>query len=155
MKTLTTLTLIAFAGAAAAEGTYDISGSSMGKSENTYVPMGESKIYVDSKATYLLPDNGTPLAGMEGDCFGYLEVAVGNGANGSGMCVWIDGDGDSWFGPWTVSGMSSEGASLGTWHVSGGTGKFTNANGGGTFSSMTNPENGDSALEVSGSVTLN
>ncbi len=151
---LAAIGLIALAGAAAAE-SYDISGSSTGKSTNTYVPMGESHIYVDLSSKFSLPDNGTPMAGMAGECFGYMEIAVGAGATGSGMCVWKDGDGDAWYGPWSVNGMSAERASLGTWYVSGGTGKFANATGGGTFKSLTNPETGDSKLDVLGSVTLN
>jgi len=50
--------------------------------------------------------------------------------------------------------MNAERATLGAWYVSGGTGKFSNATGGGTFVTLTNPETGDSKLDVLGSVTL-
>ena len=39
--------------------------------------------------------------------------------------------------------------------VTKGTGKFANASGGGTFTSLTNPETGESKLDVLGSATLN
>lgn len=145
------MTGAAFGGGAS----YDVSGSTVGKSDNKIVPMSETQLYIDLNSQYTLADNGTPLAGMNGDCMGYMEVMVGIGAKGSGVCVWADADGDTWFGPWTVSGMGADGTSAGTWYVSGGTGKFENANGGGTFGSRTNPETGETALDVSGSVTLN
>ena len=125
---------------------YDISGSSVGTSTSKYVPMGESHIYVDLNSKFTLPDNGTPMAGMASECIGFMQIAIGSGADGSGMCVWTDGDGDSWFGPWDVSGMSPERATLGMWYVAGGTGKFANATGGGQFTSLTDPATGKSAL---------
>lgn len=154
MKLITTLGMIVMASTAYAD-SYDISGSTVGTSNSKYVPMGETHIYVDLNSKYTLPDNGTPMAGMAGECMGYMQIAVGSGAQGSGMCVWTDGEGDTWFGPWDVKGMGADRATQGTWYVSGGTGKFANATGGGTFSSVTDPQSGDSALDVSGSVTLN
>lgn len=155
MKTLTTLALIAFAGAAAAGGTsYDVSGTTVGMSENTYVPMGETHLFVDLDSTYTLPVNGTPMDGMTGECLGSMQIAMGSGASGLGACIWTDADGDTWFGPWNVNGMTPERASVGTWYVSGGTGKFASASGGGTFTSLTNPETGQSKLDVFGSVTM-
>lgn len=154
MKLMTTLGMIVLGSAAYAD-SYDISGSTVGKSTSSYVPMGESHVYVDLNSKYTLPDNGTPMAGMAGECMGYMQIAVGAGAEGSGMCVWTDGDGDTWFGPWDVNGMGADRSTQGTWYVAGGTGKFANATGGGTFTSLTDPQSGDSALDVSGSVTLN
>ena len=79
---------------------------------------------------------------------------MGAGAEGSGVCTWTDADGDTWYGPWAVNGMTPDRAALGTWNVSGGTGKFATATGGGTFTTLTNPDTGDSKLDVLGSVTL-
>ena len=155
MKTLAILAMIASASTAYAGGSsYDVSGTTVGKAENTYVPMGETHLFIDVNSTYTMPDNGTPMDGMVGDCLGSLQVAMGAGATGMGTCVWTDDDGDSWFGPWNVSGMTPDRATSGTWYVSGGTGKFATASGGGTFTSLTNPETGESKLDVFGSVVV-
>lgn len=142
-------------GSAASAESYDIGGTSIGTSTNKYVPMGETHIYVDLNSQFQLPAENTPMDGMSGECMGYMQIAVGAGAEGKGMCVWTDADGDTWFGPWDINGMTPDRASLGTWYVAGGTGKFTAATGGGTFSSQTNPQTGETKLDVSGSVTLN
>jgi hypothetical protein len=139
---------------ALAAGSYDLSGSTVGKSTATYVPMSETRIFVDQKVTYTMPDNGTPTAGAVGDCFGYIEIAAGQGATGSGTCVWTIASGDKWFGPWLVNGMTADGTSQGTWYVAGGTGTFAGATGGGTFTAQTNPETGASKLDVAGSMVV-
>lgn len=151
-----TLALLASAGSALAGGTsYDISGTSVGQADNTYMAMGESHIFVDLNSTFTLPDNGTPMAGMAGTCMGFMTVTIGQGAAGNGMCFWEDADGDQWFGPWTVTGITPERATAGFWTASGGTGKFAGVTGGGTFTSLTDPSNGMSKLDVTGAVTLN
>ena len=154
MKIVSTLALVVAAGTAMAGESYDVSGSSVGQAENSYTPLGESHIYITSTTAYTLPANGTPLDGSKGECSGYIQVALGSGAVGSGFCVWSDADGDTWFGPWNVTGASAEGASQGNWYVSGGTGKYASAAGGGTFVTLTNPATGESKLDVAGSVTL-
>ncbi|WP_424940765.1 hypothetical protein [Aliiroseovarius sp. S253] len=156
MKSLTVLAFIASTGAAFAGGaSYDVSGTTVGKSENKYMPLGETHVFVDLKSMYTLPENGSPLDGMTGECLGSMQIALGSGASGMGVCTWSDADGDTWFGPWNVTGMTPERASVGTWYVAGGTGKFANATGGGTFTTATNPETGDSKLDVLGSVAVN
>ena len=92
---------------------------------------------------------------MTGECMGGMLVTVGAGATGVGTCIWKDADGDTFFGPWNASGMTPERASVGTWFVSGGTGKFAKATGGGTFKTLSNPESGDSKLDVVGSISMN
>ncbi len=155
MKPISILAFIASTSAAVAGGAaYDISGTTVGKSENQYVPLGETHLFIDLNSKYTLPDNGTPLAGMTGECMGSMQVTMGAGADGSGICIWSDGDGDTWFGPFDVVGMNADRATLGTWYVSGGTGKFKTATGGGTFVTLTNPDTGASKLDVLGSVTL-
>lgn len=154
MRILTTIAAAFCGSAALAGGTYDVGGSTVGKSDSTYVPMGEARIFMDMNATYTMPENGSPTAGAEGKCFGYMDIAMGKGATGNGTCVWTDADGDAWYGPWTVVGMTPERASQGTWYVAGGTGKFAGASGGGTFSALTNPATGDSKLDVAGSMVM-
>lgn len=155
MKLLTILAILASSGAALAEsGSFDISGTTLGKASNEYTPLGDTHLYIKSDTAYTLPENGTPMAGMDGTCTGNMLVTMGAGATGGGICSWTDADGDMWYGPWSVHGMTAERAALGTWHVSGGTGKFATATGGGTFTTLTNPETGDSKLDVLGSVTL-
>ena len=155
MKFLSTIALLATTGMAVAGGaSYDISGTTVGKSQNEYMPLGETHLFIKTTSAYSLPDNGTPMAGMSGECAGNMLVTMGAGADGSGICTWTDADGDTWYGPWSVNGMTAERATLGTWYVSGGTGKFAAATGGGTFTTLTNPDTGDSKLDVLGSVTL-
>ncbi len=155
MKHTTLLAFFVSAGAAiAGDASYDISGTTVGKSENQYIPLGETHLFIDLSSKYILPDSGTPLDGMTGECMGSMQVALGAGADGNGVCIWTDAAGDIWYGPWDVVGMTADRATLGTWYVSGGTGKFAMATGGGTFMTLTNPETGESKLDVLGSVTL-
>lgn len=155
LSILSILSIVASTGAAMADGgSYDISGTTVGKASNEYMPLGGKHLFIKSNTDYTLPDNGTPMAGMNGTCTGNMLVTMGAGAEGSGICTWTDADGDTWYGPWAVNGMTAERAALGTWYVSGGTGKFATATGGGTFVTLTNPDTGDSKLNVLGSVTL-
>lgn len=154
MKLIPIVALALCGTTALAGGSYDVSGSTLGKSDSVIMPMGETRIFMDLNSTYTMPENGSPTAGAEGKCFGYMDVTIGAGATGSGTCVWTDADGDAWFGPWSVVGMSPERAAQGTWYVAGGTGKFEGVSGGGTFSTLTNPQNGDSKLDVAGSIVM-
>ena len=142
------------ASAVTAQTSYDVSGTSPGVSSSTYLALGDSHVFIDLNAEHTLPDNGTPLAGMTGSCIGYMEIALGQGADGQGVCTWTDAEGDMWFGPWTVTGMNAQQVATGRWISAGGTGKFAGMQGGGTFSSMTDPASGEVSLDVSGTVTL-
>lgn len=155
MKYTTFFAAIVIGTGAWAGDTFDVGGSTVGMSTSKMVPFGDTHVFMDMQTTYTMPENGTPVAGMTGDCFGYMEIAVGTGATGSGTCVWSDAEGDTWVGPWSVHGMTPELASLGTWVVTGGTGKFAGASGGGTFTALTNPQTGESKLDVAGSMVLN
>lgn len=155
MKTLATLALIASTGVAlAGGGSYDVSGTSIGQSDSKYTPLGETHLFIDLDSTHTLSDNGTPIAGMEGKCSGHMQVEIGAGAQGIGVCIWADKDGDKWFGSFTVTGMNADRVTQGTWYVTGGTGKFASATGGGSFNTLTNPDSGESKLDVFGSITL-
>jgi len=77
MKHLSILAFIASTGAAFAGGaSYDISGTTVGKSENQYIPLGETHMFIDLNSKYTLPDNGTPMAGMTGECMGWVQVPM-------------------------------------------------------------------------------
>lgn len=154
MRTITLVAAAVLGSGALAGESFDVGATTVGTSTSTYVPFGETHVFIDMKTAYTMPDNGSPIAGMTGDCFGYMEVAIGKGATGSGTCVWSDADGDTWVGPWQINGMSPERASQGTWIVAGGTGKFVGASGGGTFTALTNPQTGESQLNVKGSMVL-
>lgn len=154
MRLLPIVFIAASTGAAAAGGAYDISGSTVGTSESNLIPVSQTQIYMNLNSNYTLADTGTPLSGNVGNCTGFMDITVGKGASGQGVCVWADADGDQWFGPWSIHGMGADGATAGTWYVSGGTGKFAGATGGGSFSSKTDRETGASTLDVSGSVAL-
>ena len=154
MKPAILVTALVVGTGAWAGDSYDLAGSTVGASTSTYLPFGDTHMFMDMSHTYTMPDNGTPVSGMTGECFGYMEVAIGQGAFGGGTCVWSDADGDTWVGPWRINGITPERASQGTWFVAGGTGKFEGATGGGTFTALTDPQTGESQLDVAGSMVM-
>lgn len=55
---------------------------------------------------------------------------------------------------WTNEGMAEKGAVIGSWAISGETGKWKEASGGGSFASLTNSATGENANSVTGSIML-
>ena len=97
------------------------------------------------------PDN--PMNGMSGPCFGAMEVKEGT-VSGGGRCLYTDADGDMVTMQYVTERIGEDGAVIGVWSMSGGTGKWNEAVGGGSFSSLTDSETGENANIVTGSAML-
>ena len=138
------------AGPALAEGV-KIEGTGSGMSAATPYPVGENHIVVEIAAEYESFEgmDGSPFAGMSGPCFGAMEMNAG-AVSGGGKCVYSDGT-DTAILNWSAEGMDADGATTGSWAVSGGTGRWASAEGGGTFHSMT-AEDGTLTNHVTGEV---
>jgi hypothetical protein len=75
-------------------------------------------------------------------------------ASGAGNCVFTNDAGESSVTEYTIKGMASDGAMIGTWAVIGGTGKFAGATGGGAFHSLTDNATGSFVNTVNGALIL-
>ncbi|NND70382.1 MAG: hypothetical protein HKN43_02280, partial [Rhodothermales bacterium] len=109
----------------------DMKGVSSGKAVSTMYQLAEGHMVLASMNEYTkftMEAAEHPFSSMQGNCFGAIEIRV-PAAGGSGNCAFSDGDGDTSFNRWTVSGMSEDGALVGTWTIIGGTGKFTGSSG--------------------------
>lgn len=158
MKTaiLTTATMLATATTAQADSMMT-KGKGMGQAQTEVMTLGEGHMVMHTNtlyATYEMDSADDPMQGMTGPCFGSMEVMAGKVAGG-GHCAFTHTSGDMASIKWTATGMSPEGAVTGDWEVTGGTGAWMGATGGGKFSSLTNPETGASENTIEGEVTLN
>lgn len=132
-------------------------GKGMGQSETQVMAMsdGHMLMHLNTEySAYEMDSADDPLQGMSGPCFGSMEMMAG-AVSGGGHCAFTHANGDMASIRWTATGMSPEGAVTGDWEVTGGTGAWMGATGGGTFSSMTDQETGASENVVEGEVTLN
>ena len=151
-----TAAIVAAASAAQAD-TMMTKGKGMGQSSQEVMALGENHMLIHTSTsydTYQMDSADDPMQGMKGPCFGSMEVMAGKVAGG-GHCAFTHMNGDMASIKWTATGMSPEGAVTGDWEVTGGTGKWMGATGGGTFSSMTDQATGASENTVEGEVTLN
>ena len=156
-KLTRTAAIFAAAATTAHADTMPTKGMGMGKADLQVMPLGENHMLMHTNtmyATYEMDTPGDPLQGMKGPCFGSMEVMSGKVAGG-GHCAFTHTNGDMAAIKWTATGMSPEGAITGSWEVTGGTGKWMGATGGGTFSSLTDRETGTNENIVEGEVTLN
>ncbi len=151
---LTAAGLAALATAGWAE-TYNVAGTGHGKSMSVPMPISEDLVVVHANTMYEGfegEDPNSPLAGVKGPCFGSVMIDKG-AVSGEGLCHYTDADGDMVLMTWTATGMAEGGRTTGDWEVTGGTGKWDGASGGGTFNA------GTDAMEkytnmVTGEVTL-
>ena len=146
--------LLAMSAAFADEMTF--SGTGYGTTENTVHMVADGHMLMELKTAYSgfeIDDPDNPMNGMTGPCFGAMEVK-GAAVTGGGRCLYTDADGDMVSMQWTPEAMAADGAVTGSWSVSGGTGKWMDASGEGTFSSLANPDTGESANSVIGKVML-
>lgn len=141
--------------AAWAEG-YDAGGTARGTSEVTTMPVDEGRMAMALTTTYDSVegnDDSNPLAGMRGDCSGTV-LQDAEAVEGSGFCV-FKGDGeDAALIRWMTDGRDASGAMTGEWELRGGTGKFKNGTGGGTYSSMTDQGTGATENTITGNIDL-
>ncbi|MGR3760005.1 hypothetical protein ACUXV3_07700 [Roseobacteraceae bacterium NS-SX3] len=132
--------LLAAMGAAAfAGGGLSGNGVATGPSASAPHPVAENHALVDIGSTYdriVMEDSAHPLHGGTGPCFGAVEMSAG-AANGGGLCLFTDAEGDKLVLQWHADGMDADGALTGTWELTSGTGKWNGATGGGTFASAT------------------
>lgn len=143
------------AGAEAAE-TYNAGGVAKGKNQTTIEIVSEGHMLMHTVSTYgsfQATDSGSPYDGMTGKCWGAVEIKV-PGASGGGNCAFTNASGDKNFNSWSVKGLGKDGALLGTWTVLGGTGKYQNASGGGTFNSLADRNTGMFVNTIEGALTL-
>ena len=94
-----------------------------------------------------------PMNGAAGPCFGAVEVASGE-VEGGGICAFTDGAGEKVVLHWDAEGMDQSGALTGSWTLSGGSGPWADAKGGGSFSSLTDPETGKFVNTITSNVTM-
>ncbi|MFW8634655.1 hypothetical protein [Cribrihabitans pelagius] len=148
--------LAAYSVPAAAETTWDQPGKGMGISSSTVTEIAENHMVMQIRSDYEsveMEDESHPMQGAAGPCFGAVEVVAG-AADGTGICAFTDSAGDTVVLHWTAKGMDGSGALTGDWEVSGGTGKWQEAKGGGEFSSLTDPSSGQFVNTITSSVTL-
>jgi hypothetical protein len=119
-------------------------------------PAGENLVALQLNQSY---DRFDPASGdfslpeATGRCFGAMLIDAGQGS-GSGNCHYVDADGDMWISEWIVEGVDADSKTTGTWNFIGGTGKYAEASGTGTF--RAGPDaSGDYKNEVTGEMTLN
>jgi len=144
------------AGTAALSGEITTAGMGKGMSNTTPHAVAEGHMLVQMHTDYeafAFEAEGHPMTGMSGPCFGAIEIKAG-AVSGGGKCLYTDAEGEMVTMDWMAEGMDASGAMTGSWAVSGGTGKWMAASGTGTFSSLTDPETGESANTVTGKLMM-
>lgn len=152
---LATVAAVAVFGGAAFAETYTVDGTGMGSDSNEVMPINDDLIVIKAASNYTgfetsNPDN--PLATLKGPCFGSMVIEKGK-VSGGGNCHYTDADGDVAIMTWTAEGMGADGKTMGSWRVSGGTGKWTEATGGGSFNAGTDAS-GTYSNQVTGELTM-
>ena len=136
--------------------TYNAGGVAKGTNQTTIEVVSEGHMLMHTVSTYEsleTTDANSPYNGMTGKCWGAVEIKV-PGASGAGNCAFVNAAGEKNFTAWTVKGLGKDGALVGTWAALGGTGKYQNASGGGTFSSLTDRSGGTFVNRIEGALTL-
>lgn len=102
-----------------------------------------------AKGTIIASDPAHPMHLNTHDCTG-SAIADANGAptGGAGNCVAVDGDGDVWWLWYRSDAMGS------TWGVMGGTGKFEDAEGGGTTKNIALSPDGRLTISWEGTIKM-
>lgn len=153
MRFFLTVAILA-AGPICAE-TFDGGAVGHGTSMNEAMPIGEGHMVMRTSGAYEMFEvaAGHPLEGASGPCFGAVEVK-GMEVSGGGNCVYDTASGDKAIMMWKATGLGADGALTGDWSVSGGSGAWANASGGGTFSSLTDPATGKFVNTITGDITM-
>lgn len=144
------------AGSTAAGATWDQGGQGSGTSTSTVKEIGENHMVMQVSSSYetvQMEDPDHPMNGASGPCFGAVEIAAG-AATGGGICAFTDSTGSMVVLHWDAEAMEATGALTGSWTISGGTGPWAEASGGGRFSSLTDPASGSFVNTITSSVTL-
>lgn len=144
------------AGAAGAGTTWEQGGSGTGTATSSATEIADGHMVMQISSSYEnveMEDAEHPMNGAAGPCFGAVEAAPA-GVTGSGICAFTDSAGEKVVLHWDAEGMDGSGALTGTWTLGGGTGQWADAKGGGTFSSLTDPETGKFVNTITSSVTM-
>lgn len=112
----------------------------IGTSANEAMPLADGLILVKATSNYERfetdnPDN--PFASATGPCFGSMVVKAGV-PSGGGHCHYTDADGGMVVVKWTAEALTDTGMTQGTWMIEGGTARWAEITGGGTFLAGTN-----------------
>ena len=134
--------------------TYDGSGTGTGQSVTEIIEVAPGHMVMNARTDYAKFDfgDGNPMSAMAGPCFGSFEVNMGV-TTGGGKCV-LSGGGDTAVLQWTAEAVDEKGGLHGAWSVRGGTGKWAEASGGGTFISVTDPATGMATNTIEGALRL-
>ena len=141
--------ITAFAGDVAS-----VSGVGKGKATSMVEAVSKGHVLMQSVTEYKSfesVDAKSPFNGMTGKCWGAIEIKP-PAASGKGNCAFTTASGDKHFNTWTATGLTKDGAVVGTWTMIGGTGKYVGASGGGKFRSLTDRDAGTFVNTVSGAV---
>jgi hypothetical protein len=144
------------ASGAAAQTTYDWSGSTTGADESREYAITPEHVVVLMQSEYAdiaMEDAQAPLQGAGGPCFGKAEFR-GGAAEGDGYCLWSDPEGDLAISRWTVTGMTEAGVITGSWETIGGSGKWAGATGAGAWERSQAEPGGPVELRFTGEGTL-
>ncbi|MEW2913550.1 hypothetical protein [Leisingera sp. JC11] len=144
------------AGTASAGTTWEQGGTGTGIASNTPTEIADGHMVIQTSSSYEnveMEDAEHPMNGAAGPCFGAVEAAP-SGVTGGGICAFTDKVGEKVVLHWHAEGMDASGALTGSWKLSGGTGPWSGAEGGGTFSSLTDPETGKFVNTITSNVTL-
>ncbi|MEZ5478936.1 MAG: hypothetical protein R3E95_16095 [Thiolinea sp.] len=97
----------------------------------------------------------TPWAGgVAGICGGVVEIK-GKDMKGNGLCTFADADEDQFVVAWEAQAMNEKGGPQGVWKITGGTGKYANAEAGGSYTDLPDAEGSDtSTVHLTGSMTI-
>ncbi|WP_291726871.1 hypothetical protein [Leisingera sp. F5] len=136
--------------------TWDQAGAGTGISTSSVTEIADGHMVMQINSSYEnveMTDTGHPMNGAAGPCFGAVEIASGS-VGGGGICVFTGSTGDKVVLHWTAEAMDPSGALTGSWQLTGGTGHWSDAEGGGGFSSLTDPETGKFVNTITSSVTL-
>lgn len=151
IRTLTAVAVLA-AGPALAE-TVDASGKGMGASANEMTAVADGHMVMKTSSVYDGFETEGPFKGATGECFGAAEVKAG-AVDGAGLCLFRTEGDETAIVSWAMNALGEGGATMGQWQVTGGTGKWATASGGGDFTNTTNPETGRFENVISGEVTF-
>ena len=157
MKSRTILAAGLLAAAATAQaGTFPSGGVGTGTSRTVVETLGEGHMVMDVHDDYSefsMENEGNPMSGMSGVCTGSVTVEAG-AVTGAGSCEFTDTDGETALIDWTADGMAEDGAIMGQWMTAGGTGKWNDATGGGTFVNQADDLSGFVRNTIDGEITM-
>ncbi|MEP4294090.1 MAG: hypothetical protein ABJ358_19465, partial [Rhizobiaceae bacterium] len=144
LKATVLVAMTAMATPAMAGETISSAGVGKGTNQTSIEVISEGHMLMHTVSTYESFESSVannPYGGTTGKCWGAVEIRVPN-ASGGGNCLFVNAAGDKNFNAWTVTGLGKDGALQGRWTAIGGTGKYKNITGGGTFNSLADRKTG-------------